>query len=153
MLPFKVLQGIYEMLWCSGGMRRVCKVLIWVIKSERVVEFSHCFARWTSRLVSNKFVRYEKKALKHDASLGFIQFGLCFLHRKYAPNYMKTLQGQDVNSGEMVDGVTDIWLKLPVNEKLTSAKRWVQAALWSLSSFSTAACGFFGETKMHINGR
>lgn len=31
-------------------------------------------------------------------------------------------------SGEMVDDGTDIWLKLPVNEKLTSGKRWVQAA-------------------------
>lgn len=98
MLPFKVSQGIYEMLWCSGGMRRVRKVLIWVIKSERGVEFSYCFARWTSRLVGNKFLRYEKKALKHDASLAFIQFGSCFLHRKYAPSYMKTWQGQDVNS-------------------------------------------------------
>lgn len=53
-------------------------------------------------------------------------------------------------SGEMVDDGTDIWLKLPVNEKLTSGKRWVQAASRSLNGFSTAACGFFWETKMYI---
>lgn len=154
MLPFKVSQGIYEMLWCSGGMRRVCKVLIWVIKSERGVEFSHCFARWTSRLVGNRFLRYEKSSDTWCfSSLHSIWF--MFSAPKIFTQLYENMAGTRCQqSGEMVDGGTDIWLKLPVNEKLTSGKRWDQAASWSLMhGFSTAACGFFGETKMHINGR